>query len=131
MRQTTGLDSEYLEEHLDLFNPLRDRVVEAVESAVDIQPNPAIESPRLGAHVLSAIGSWWHGEFPRRFPDFPNGAERGLFGMVLWNYLAERSDWWCFAEQEDAHGYGENAMRYWRLPAGHPLIPLQHRPFAR
>jgi hypothetical protein len=120
-----------LVEHPDLFNPLRARIVQAVEAVIDAQQNPAIESPRLGAQVLSAIDSWWHGEFRRRFPDFPNGSDSGLFGMVLWNYLAERLDWWCFAEQDDAHGYGTNAMRYWRLPAGHSLIPRQNRLAAR
>ncbi len=115
-----------LMQHPDLCDPLHMRIVQAVTDVVNAQPNTAaIESARLGAQIFQDIGSWWHGEFPRRFPHFPNGAERGLFGMVLWNYLAERPDWWCFAEQEDSHGYGENSMRYWLLPPGHPLIPRQ------
>lgn len=113
-------------QHPDLYDPLRFRVVQGVGAIVNAQPNAAtIESPRLGAQVLGDMGSWWHGEFPRRFPNFPNGADRGVFGMVLWNYLAGRSDWWCFTEQEDSHGYGENSKRYWQLQTGSALIPRQ------
>lgn len=111
------------QEHTDLFAALRTSTIEAVEAIVTANANPVIESSRLGAQILGGIGSWWHGEFPRRLPNFPNGSESGIFGMALWNYLSARTDWWCFAEQEDSHGYGWNSMRYWQLPAGHTLIP--------
>ena len=115
-----------LRQHGDLYDPLRTRIVQAVSDIVNADPDgAAIESAHLGAQILGDVGSWWHGEFARRFPHFLNGADRGLFGMVLWNYLAQRPDWWCFVEQQDRHGYGENSMRYWLLQPGDPLIPKQ------
>jgi len=114
-----------LRQQRDLFDLLAASIMDGVTAIIAISANPAtIESSRLGAQVLGNIGNWWHAQFPRRFPGFPNGADRGLVGMLLWNYLAGRSDWWCFAEQADPHGYGENSMRYWQLQAGNPLIPV-------
>jgi hypothetical protein len=109
-----------------LFNPLHDQVVSEVNAlvATAVRADVSIDSSRLGSRVLESIGSWWHGEFPRRHNDFPNGAARGLTGMVLWNHLATRPDeWWCFTEEEDRHGLGHNHMLYSRLPLGHRLIP--------
>lgn len=115
-----------LQHHPDLFDPLRDRIVREVDAANANWPahETTIDSSRLGKNVLENIGSWWHGEFPRRFRGFPNGAARGLTGMTLWNHLAHPSQsWWSFTEVEDRHGYGENHMLYVRLRPGDPLIP--------
>lgn len=108
--------------HPDLYNPLRDAILKGIENEM-MKPDPYIDSRRLGAKVLDDLSSWWHGEFPRRFNNFPIGADRGIFGMTLWNCLAKRQDWWIFTEQEDPHGYGENSMLYSKLPDGHKLIP--------
>lgn len=102
--------------HADLFDPLKAEIVRLVNSSVVANPQqPVIDSRLAGADALTALSSWWHGEFPRRFPQFPNGSERGLFGMALWNYLATLPDQWCFRGIEDAHGYGQSAKLYWRL----------------
>jgi len=100
----------------DLFNPLLAEIAKLVSDAVAATPaRPFIDSRQAGAQVLSSLTSWWHGEFPRRFSRFPNGAERGIFGMCLWNYLARLTDQvWCFSGVEDAHGYGQSATQYWR-----------------
>jgi hypothetical protein len=112
-----------LQRHPDLFSRLRDQATAGVDAAVSDQREPAIDSARLGAQVLSTIGSWWHGEFSRRFPNFPNGAAAGLFGMLLWNYLAERpDDYWGFVEQEDPHRQDYNHMFYWRLRPDDPRV---------
>jgi hypothetical protein len=110
--------------HPDLFDPMRDLIVQGVADCVAATPaRPYIDARQLGASVLDRLTSWWHGEFPRRFKDFSNGADRGIHGMTLWNYLASiPSEWWCFAAQKDSHGYGETAMRYWRLAPSDPLI---------
>jgi hypothetical protein len=114
-----------IHQHPDLFGPLRNGVVREVDSAVANRPGETmIDSARLGKLVLETIGSWWHGEFPRRFPGFLNGAARGLVGMALWNHLAQPSQgWWSFTEVEDQHGYGENHMLYVRLATDDPSIP--------
>jgi hypothetical protein len=112
--------------HPDLFNPLRGGVVREVDAIVASGPvhDTRVDAARLGKNVLETVGSWWHGEFPRRFPGFPNGAARGIVGMTLWNYLAGLpNDWWSFTEVEDRHGLGQNHMLYVRLPQGDPLIP--------
>ena len=111
--------------HPDLFDPMHDLVGQGVADAVAATPaRPYIDARQLGASVLANLTSWWHGEFPRRFRAFPNGADRGIFGMTLWNHLATiPSEWWCFSSQEDSHGYGESAMQYWRLDPTSPLIP--------
>jgi hypothetical protein len=114
-----------VQQHPDLFGPLRNGVVrEADATAANMPGETVIDSARLGKLVLETIGSWWHGEFPRRFPEFPNGAARGLVGMALWNHLAQPSQgWWSFTAVEDRHGYGENHMLYVRLAADDPRIP--------
>jgi hypothetical protein len=102
--------------HADIFDPLRAEVVRLVNAALAANPQrPFIDSRQAGADALLALSTWWHGEFPRRFPQFPNGAERGIFGMTLWNYLATHPDRWCFAGVADAHGYGQDATQYWRV----------------
>lgn len=112
--------------HPDLFGPLHDEVIREVDAIVANGPahDTKIDSARLAKNVLETIGSWWHGEFPRRFPGFPNGAARGLVGMTLWHHLAgRRQDWWSFTEVKDRHGFGQNHMLYVRLQQGDPLIP--------
>ena len=105
-----------LTQHPDLFDPLIAEIVRLVNSAIVSNPQrPFIDSRQAGADALTALSSWWHGEFPRRFPQFPNGSERGVFGMALWNYLATLPEKWCFCGIEDAHGYGQSAKEYWRL----------------
>jgi hypothetical protein len=101
--------------HPDIYVPLRDEIVRIVNAAVTANPTrPFLDSRQAGADALSALSSWWHGEFPRRFAAFPNGSERGLFGMALWNYLVGLPDTWCFSGIEDAHEYGQSATQYWR-----------------
>lgn len=101
--------------HPDLFHPLRAEVIELVNAATRNNPgHPFLDSRRGGAETLSKLSSWWHGEYARRFATFPNGSERGVFGMVVWNYLAGIVDHWHFARTEDTHGYGQRATRYWR-----------------
>ena len=119
---------DQLRQHADLFNPMRDLIVARVADIVAVSPTrPYIDARQLGAQVLGSVSSWWYGEFPRRFPNFPNGSERGIHGMTLWNYLATKhNEWWSFTAQEDAHGYGQAAMQYWRLPPGDPLIPADN-----
>lgn len=114
-----------LRQHPDLFDPLNDLIVVGVNEAIAASPNsPYIDSRQLGASVLNDLSSWWRAQFPRRFPQFPNGSERGIFGMALWLHLSTRSnEWWSFTSQPDSHGYGQPTMQYWRLPPGHPLIP--------
>ena len=102
--------------HPDLFDPLWSEVVRLVNVAIAANPHrPAIDSRQAGADALSSLSSWWHGEFPRRFPQWPNGSDRGLFGMALWNYLATLPDRWHFAGIADAHAYGQDAKQYWRV----------------
>jgi hypothetical protein len=116
-----------LQQHPDLMGLLRDSIVREVDAATANWParDASIDSSRLGKNVLENIGSWWHGEFPRRFPGFPNGAARGLVGMALWNHLADPSrGWWSFTEVEDRHGYGENHMLYVRLRPRDSVIPV-------
>src|SRR5207245_8313490 len=113
-------------QHPDLFDPLRTGVVREVDAIIARGPahDTKIDSARLAKNVLEAIGIWWHGEFPRRFPAFPNGAARGLVGMTLWNQLADLpNDWWSFTEVQDQHGLGQNHMLYVLLQQGHPLTP--------
>jgi hypothetical protein len=99
-----------------LYGPMRAQLVQVVNDAIATNPaRPYIDSRQAGARVLEALGSWWHGEFPRKFIAFPNGAERGIFGMALWNYLAGHPDRWCFSNIADSHGYGQDATQYWRL----------------
>ena len=116
---------EQFRQAADLFGPMQNEITQQVSAIMNSsQPSPTIDARQLGASVISAMSSWWHGEFPRRFPQFPNGAERGIFGMVLWNHLASQQGvWWCFTEQPDTHGYGQNAMQYWMLQPNDPLIP--------
>jgi hypothetical protein len=116
----------------NLFDQLHSEVTRRVSVVINSsQASSTIDARQLGASVLADLSSWWHGEFPRRFPGFPNGSERGIFGMVLWNYLALQPDvWWCFAEQKDAHRHGQNAMRYWMLQPGDPLIPANRSTLA-
>ena len=100
----------------DLFDPLLVEIVRLVRDAVTANANrPFIDSRQACGEALSSLTSWWHGEFPRHFSRFPNGAERGIFGMCLWNYLASINDQvWCFSGIEDSHGYGQSATQYWR-----------------
>ena len=117
---------EEILQHPDLHGPLRDAVIREVDATIANWParDTNIDSARLGKSVLETIGSWWHGEFPRRFPEFPNGSARGLVGMTLWNHIAGRpQDWWSFTEIEDRHGLSQNHMLYVRLQQGDPLIP--------
>ena len=116
-----------LRQHPDLFDPFRAGIAREVDTAIARTPyETAIDSARLGKSVLENIGSWWHGEFPRRFPGFPNGASRGLTGMTLWNYLAAPNrGWWSFSGVEDPHGYGESHMLYVQLRQGDPRIPTE------
>lgn len=102
--------------HPDLFDPLKAEIVRLVNSSIVANPQrPYIDSRQAGDDALPALNSWWHGEFPRRFPQFPNGSERGIIGMALWNYLSTLPERWCFGGIEDAHGYGQSAKQYWRL----------------
>ena len=113
-----------LRRHHDLFDPLHEAIVGRVDSLVGSNPRPYIDSRQMGAEVLGDLSSWWNGEFPRRFPNLPNGCERGLHGMTLWYHLAMRPDeWWTFTSQPDSHGYGQPAMQYWLLQPNDPLIP--------
>ncbi|MDB5335982.1 MAG: hypothetical protein JWN70_1601 [Planctomycetaceae bacterium] len=98
-----------------VFNPLNFEVTQLVAAAIAANPTrPFISSRQAGADVLRRLGTTWHAEFPRRFPAFPNGAERGLFGMALWNYLASHPDRWYFAGVADPYGYGQDSTDYWR-----------------
>ena len=98
-----------------LFDPLLARIVAEVENALaENPPKPVLDSRVIAGAALSALDSWWHGEFPRRFLNFPNGADRGIAGMVLWNYLATAPDVWVFQGIQDAHGAGQSATAYWR-----------------
>lgn len=99
-----------------VYDPLHVEITQIVADAIAANPNrPQISSRQAGAEVLQAIGSRWHAEFPRRFPNFPNGAERGVFGMALWHYLAVHPDKWCFSGIADPYGHGQDATEYWRL----------------
>jgi hypothetical protein len=100
--------------HADLFDPLLAEAVRLVNAAAK-RPKPEIDSSRAGMDALTSLSSWWRGEFPRRFPGFPVGSERGIFGMTLWNYLAGVPEQWCFCGVEDPHGYGQSHTRYWRI----------------
>jgi hypothetical protein len=98
-----------------IFAPLQAQITRIVGDA--IAANPArlyISSRQAGAEALQAIVSTWHAEFPRRFPAFPNGADRGVFGMALWHYLVGRSDLWCFTGVADPYGHGQDSKGYWR-----------------
>jgi hypothetical protein len=98
-----------------LFPPLADAITRAVEDAVRQSVSATIDSRRLGAEILTNIGSTWHALFSRCFPGFPNGADSRVFGMTLWNHLALRqNEVWRFVEQADPHGFGLNSMRYWK-----------------
>jgi hypothetical protein len=108
----------------DLWFPLRTRVENAVAAAIARQPYPTIPSAPVGAEILGEIDSRWHGEFDRRFPQFPSGAKAGLCGTDLWNYIAElRDDWWVVTTLADPHKAGRNSRLYRRLRPGDPLIP--------
>jgi hypothetical protein len=99
-----------------IFGPLQAMVVKLVASAIAANPaRPFISSRQAGAETLEAIGSVWHAEFARHFPNFPNGAARGVFGMVLWHYLVGDLNRWCFSGVTDPYGYGQDSTDYWRI----------------
>ena len=99
-----------------VYDPLQAEVVRLVTDAIAANPGrPFIGSRQAGAEALAAIASTWHAEFPRRFPRFPNGADRGVFGMALWYYLVGRPDRWCFKGVDDPYGHGQDSKDYWRL----------------
>jgi hypothetical protein len=98
-----------------VFRALQEAVARAVDNAVAQSANPNIDARRLGAEILTNIGSTWHALFSRCFPGFPNGADGRVFGMTLWNHLALRpNEIWQFVEQADPHGFGLNSMQYWK-----------------
>ena len=100
----------------EVFAPLQDEVSRIVEGAINRNPlRPFISSRQAGAEALQAIGSAWHAQFPRCFPNFPNGAERGIFGMALWRFLVVHPDRWCFSGAADPYGFGQDSTNYWRL----------------
>ena len=103
----------------DIYLPLRQLIVQQVDSSLAADPHTRFQSNHVGATALQGIGPWWHGEFSRKFPGFNSG---GLTGMILWNYLVERNDQWAFSELEDAHGHGQDPKLYWRLLCGDPLF---------
>ncbi|HZK80204.1 MAG TPA: hypothetical protein VFC46_04035 [Humisphaera sp.] len=97
--------------HPDLAEPMRMAIMRSIGQ---VQTGQEVDSRRVVAAALDSLDSWWHGEFPRRFSHFENGAERGIMGMILWNHLAELPDRWSFCSIADPHGYGQDALRYWR-----------------
>lgn len=98
-----------------VFAPLQSEVARLVTDAIDANPTrPFISSRQAGAVALKAVGSAW-AEFSRKFPNLPNGAARGVFGMALWHYLVGHSDRWCFSGVADPHGHGQDSIVYWRL----------------
>lgn len=99
-----------------VYGPLQTEVIRIVADAIAANPaGPYISSRHAGADALEQIGSRWHAEFPRRFRGLPNGAERGLFGMALWNYLVAHPDTWRFTSVADPYGHGQDAKEYWRI----------------
>src|SRR5687768_13414836 len=81
-----------------IYGPLRIEITKIVAAAIACNPRrPAINSRLAGADALVAVGSEWHAAFPRHFPNFPNGAARGVFGMALWHYLVSHPDTWYFS----------------------------------
>lgn len=99
-----------------VFVPLQTEVIRLVTAAIAANPaRPFISSRQAGADALESVGSGWHAEFPRRFPNLPNGAARGVFGMALWHYLAGHPDRWCFSGVADPYGHGQDSTDYWRL----------------
>jgi hypothetical protein len=99
-----------------IYDPLLAAVVGVVVDAIAANPaRPQINSREAGARVLETIGSQWHAEFSRRFPRFPNGAARGVFGMALWHHLAGRTETWCFSGVADPYRNSQDATQYWRV----------------
>lgn len=98
-----------------IYGPLESEVARFVAVAIATDPiRPFISSRQAGAQALDAIGSSWHAQFSRRFPGFPNGAARGVFGMAMWHYLAVHPDEWCFSGVADPYGYGQDSTDYWQ-----------------
>jgi hypothetical protein len=99
-----------------VYGPLRVQVERIVDAAITSNTTPPYINSRVsGEAVLSSIGGTWHAEFARRFPNLPNGAARGVFGMALWHNIAMRQDRWCFNRLADPYGYGQPATEYWRI----------------
>jgi hypothetical protein len=99
-----------------IYVPLQAEITRLVVAAINANSiRPFINSRQNGAEALELIGSAWHAQFARRFPGFPNGAARGVFGMALWYYLAGHPDRWSFVAVADPYGYGQESVNYWRL----------------
>ncbi len=108
-----------------VFAPLQAEVIRLVATAIAANPTrPFISSRESGAEALQAVGTTWHAEFPRRFPNIPNGVARGVFGMALWHYLVGHSDRWCFSGIADPYGHGQGSIDYWRL------VPRHAKPYS-
>ena len=99
-----------------VYGPIQAEVVRQVADAIAATPTrPRISSRQAGAEALEAVRPAWHAVFARRFPNLPNGAARGVFGMALWHYLVGHPDRWCFSGVADPYGHGQGSTDYWRL----------------
>lgn len=90
------------QEHWRLFerfvgSELHTAIVSKLRSYLD---GDHIDSPQVGSQVLRAIRT----EAPDYLDSYSVEAAGGLFGMTLWNLLAEHSARWMFyPKKADAH----------------------------
>src|ERR1043166_7105279 len=69
------------------------------------QGDKALYSRRIGAEVLDNIGTGWHGQFNRAFPNMETPDKASIVGMEIYNFLAtlQGSDW-LICEDPDPSG---------------------------
>jgi hypothetical protein len=106
------------QEHWALFEPfqsrpLHDAIVDEIESHIDAleETQSAIDSSWLGSEILGRLEAESVELFDEEVPDQVGG----LFGMTLWNHLAQHSDDWWFVPKEGTVDRPEGT-KYFRRP---------------
>lgn len=87
-------------EHWRLFppfqrRPLYDAIIAELDRYVADHYNDGIDSSWAGSEILGTIEA----ESPQLFDAEDPDQISGLFGMTVWNYLAQHADDWCFVRK--------------------------------
>ena len=82
------------QEHWQLFRAFQGTPLHAgmLDELIPLLDAPALDSSILGTEVLSAIEA----REPHSIQDWDPDALGGLFGMTLWNRLAQSTESWYF-----------------------------------